>query len=330
MADGSSIPSAMTSSSPPLMTPRRLLPALFVLFVGSGCAALIYEIVWFQLLQLVIGSSAISLGILRGTFRGGMCLGSLGLPGMISAGRYPLQVYAALEAGIGVFALLILFGMPLGGGLYRAWAGSGVPGLILRAIAAGIWLLPPTIMMGATLPAISRWVKATPEGVSWLGFFYGGNIAGGVLGSLAAGFYLLRQYDVTIATLVGVAINAGVALVAYLLAGRTQYQAEPVAVRGVTARATTSVYIAIGLSGMTALAAEVIWTRLLSLHFGATVSTFALILAVFLMGLGLGSTVGATLARSVASPRRALGWCQLLLCGAIAWAAYQLTESLPY
>ena len=67
------------------MNPRRFLPALFLLFVGSGCAALIYEIVWFQLLQLVIGSSSISLGVLLGTFMGGMCLGSLLLPRLISA-----------------------------------------------------------------------------------------------------------------------------------------------------------------------------------------------------------------------------------------------------
>jgi spermidine synthase len=312
------------------MNPRRFLPALFLLFVGSGCAALIYEIVWFQLLQLVIGSSAISLGILLGTFMGGMCLGSLALPRMISARRHPMRVYAALEAGIGVCALLILFGMPLVGGVYTAWAGAGVAGIVLRAIAAGICLLPPTMMMGATLPAISRWVKATPEGVSWLGFFYGGNIGGGVLGSIAAGFYLLRHYDVTIATLVGVVINVGVALIASVIARRTPYRAESIAVRGVTARGTTSVYIAIGLSGMTALAAEVIWTRLLSLHFGATVYTFSLILAVFLTGLGIGSTIGASLARDGANARRALGWCQLLLCGAMAWAAYELTESLPY
>src|SRR3981081_2378545 len=105
--------------------PRRFLPALFLLFIGSGCAALIYEIVWFQLLQLVIGSSAISLGILLGTFMGGMCLGSLALPRMISAPPHPMGVYAALETGIGVCALLILFGMPLVGGIYTAWAGAG-------------------------------------------------------------------------------------------------------------------------------------------------------------------------------------------------------------
>src|SRR5213083_2715390 len=65
--------------------PHRFLPALLPLFVASGCAALMYEIVWFQLLQLVIGSSAVSLGVLLGTFMGGMCLGSVALPRFISA-----------------------------------------------------------------------------------------------------------------------------------------------------------------------------------------------------------------------------------------------------
>jgi spermidine synthase len=312
------------------MPTRRFLPALFLLFIGSGCAALIYEIVWFQLLQLVIGSSAISLGILLGTFMGGMCLGSLLLPRLIPQREHPLRVYAMLEAGIGVLGVLILVGMPLVGGIYTAWAGEGMAGIIFRAVVAGVCLLPPTILMGATLPAISRWVRATPEGVSWLGFFYGGNIAGGVFGSLAAGFYLLREYDVATATMAAVAFNVVVAAVAYLLAGRTPYQADEPTHGGSAPQAAWSVHVAIALSGLTALASEVIWTRLLSLHFGATVYTFALILAVFLLGLGIGSSAGASMARNLAAPRRALGWCQLLLCGAMAWSAYQLTESLPY
>src|SRR5436309_6215985 len=235
------------------MTSRRYLPALVVLFIGSGCAALIYEVVWFPLLQLVIGSSSISLGILLGTFMGGMCLGSVLMPGAVSPRQHPLRVYASLEAGIGVLGLLILFGMPLVGGLYTAWAGDGMVSVFVRAIVAGICLLPPTILMGATLPAISRWVKATPEGVSWLGYFYGGNIAGGVAGSVAAGFYLLRVHDVAYATFVAVAINASVALVAYLLAAPTAYQGDAVGVRGVSAAGTTPVYVAIALSGLTAL-----------------------------------------------------------------------------
>jgi spermidine synthase len=314
------------------MNPRRFLPALILLFVGSGCAALIYEIVWFQLLQLIIGSSSISLGILLGTFMGGMCLGSLLLSRMVSARQHPLRVYAALELGIGALGLLILVAMPLVGGIYTAWAGEGGVGIVFRAVIAGICLLPPTVLMGATLPAISRWVKATPDGVSWLGFFYGGNIAGGVIGCVLAGFYLLRVFDVATATSVAVAFNILVALIAYVLAGRTSYEADvatpPVA--GAAPAGGTAVYVTIALSGLTALSAEVIWTRLLSLHFGATVYTFALILAVFLVGLGIGSAAGATLARDIASPKRALGWCQLLLCAAIAWAAYELTESLPY
>src|SRR5207247_3334602 len=116
------------------VTPGRFLPLLLMIFVGSGCSALIYEIVWFQLLELVIGSSSISLGILLGTFMGGMCLGSLLLPRAISAQRHPLRVYAVLELGIAVLAILILFGMPLVGGLYSAGAGSGVAGIVFRGV----------------------------------------------------------------------------------------------------------------------------------------------------------------------------------------------------
>jgi spermidine synthase len=312
------------------MQTRRFLPGLIVLFIGSGCAALIYEIVWFQLLQLVIGSSAISLGILLGTFMGGMCLGSLLLPRLVAAREHPLRVYAFLEIGIGICGVLILFGMPLVGGAYTAFAGTGVGSIVFRAITAGICLLPPTMLMGATLPAISRWVKATPDGVAWLGFFYGGNIAGGVAGCLLAGFYLLRMFDVLTATFVAVLLNGLVAAIALLLARRTTYEPDVVAPMRLPGAGARAVYVSIALSGMTALGAEVVWTRILSLHFGGTVYTFALILAVFLVGLGIGSTVGASVARTSAHPRRVLGWCQLGVCGAMAWAAYQLTESLPY
>ena len=81
---------------------------------------------------------------------------------------------------------------------------------------------------------------------------------------------------------------------------------------------------------MSALGAEVVWTRLLSLLLGGTVYTFSLILAVFLIGLGIGSSVGALLARRAAPARWALGVCQWLLTAAIAWTAFMISESLPY
>src|SRR5262245_40228887 len=111
----------------------RFLPLLLFLFVGSGCAALIYEIVWFQLLQLVIGSSAVSLGVLLGTFMGGMCLGSLLLPRLIGPARHPLRVYAALELGIGIIGVAIIFGLPVVDRVYATSAASGWVGILLRA-----------------------------------------------------------------------------------------------------------------------------------------------------------------------------------------------------
>jgi spermidine synthase len=317
------------------MTSRRFLPALLLLFVGSGCAALIYEVVWFQLLQLVIGSSAVSMGVLLGTFMGGMCLGSFLLPRFVGRNRHPLRVYAYLELGIGAFGLLILFGMPLVSGLYSSTSsGSGVIGIMLRGLTAAICLLGPTMLMGATLPAISRWVESTPEGVSWLGFFYGGNIGGGVLGSLLAGFYLLRVYDLGVATFVAVALNIAVALLAITISKASpvvetlESDAGPQSAK--PAGGEWAIYVAIALSGMTALSSEVIWTRLLSLLFGGTVYTFSLILAVFLLGLGIGSSLGSAIGRAARRPRVVFGWCQMFLCAAIAWSAYMLTESMPY
>ncbi len=203
---------------------RPFLPALVVLFVGSGCAALIYEIVWFQMLQLVIGSTGVSLGVLLGSFMGGMCLGSLYLPRRVSAARHPLRVYAALEAAIAGTGLLMLLLIPVVGSAYVAVAPPGTASVVLRAVLAGVLLLPPTILMGATLPAIARYVEADARGVAWMGFFYGGNIAGAVTGCLLAGFYLLRSYDVIVATLVAVGINLLVAGLAVAIAARVPYR----------------------------------------------------------------------------------------------------------
>ena len=86
------------------------MPLLFLLFVGSGCAALMYEVVWFQLLELVIGSSAVSLGVLLGTYMGGLCLGSVLLPRFISTRTHPFRIWAALEFGIGAFGADVIYG----------------------------------------------------------------------------------------------------------------------------------------------------------------------------------------------------------------------------
>ncbi|HMC10398.1 MAG TPA: fused MFS/spermidine synthase, partial [Pirellulaceae bacterium] len=290
--------------------------------------------------QLVIGSSAVSLGVLLGTFMGGMCLGSLILPRWLSTVRHPLRVYAALELAIGLIGIAVLHGMPLVGQFYTEHAASDSNSVLMRGLVCAICLLPPTVLMGATLPAIARWVHSSLEGVSWLGFFYGGNIAGAVAGCLLAGFYLLRVYDMEIATDVAVAINFIVAACGFALSMFSPFTPRAESSSKSNSPATAppmrrhpparSAYLAIAISGMTALAAEVVWTRHLSLMLGATVYTFSIILAVFLVGLGIGSATGSVLVRSRIDPRTSLGWCQLLLSATIAWAAFVLARSLPY
>jgi len=319
-------------NSPPT-APGRYLPAMLLLFIGSGCAALTYEIVWFQVLQLVIGTAAISLSVLLGAFMGGMFAGSLLFSRCVSRMQHPLRVYAMLEGMIGIAGLLLIVVMPLVGGVYTAVDGGGPASIVLRALVSVILLLPPAILMGATLPAIARYVKATPSGISWLGLFYGSNILGAVLGCVAAGFYLVRLYDLTTASLVAVAINGIVAVGGFLLSRSAPWSGAGGASDAASAgrHATAGgVYVSIGLSGVTALGAEVVWTRLLSLLFGATTYAFSLILAVFLIGLGIGSAIGSASARNIVNARTTLGLVQLFLAFTTAYGAWVIAQELPY
>ncbi len=323
---------AQTSANPPA---ALLLPLVLLLFAASGCAALIYEVVWYQMLQLAIGASAVSLGILLATFMGGLCLGSWCLPRLARTGTHPLKVYALIELGIGICGVAVLWGLPLIDDVYFAGDQGGFAGMLMRGGLCAICLLAPTFLMGASLPAISRFITATPRGVAWWGWLYAGNTLGAVAGCLLAGFYLLRFHDLAVATYVAVAINAAIALASFLLA-----KAAPAVSLTMTEDcanvATTEesgdplpVYLVIGLSGAAALGAEVVWTRQLGMLFDGTTYAFSLILAVFLIGLGIGSGLGALALRHLRA-RPALGWCQILLAVAIAWAAWMISRVLPF
>jgi spermidine synthase len=324
---------AAARREPSSVAAPRVLPWLLLLFAGSGCAALIYEIVWYQLLEFAIGSTAVSLGVLLATFMGGLCIGSLALPRVLARrAAHPLRVYALIEVGIGVFGLLELVVIPLVVGIYVTGVAHGMPSYLLRALISSVALLPPTILMGASLPAIARWIETTPLGVAWMGLLYGANTAGAVTGCLLAGFYLLRVTDVTVATFVAAGLNGVVALSGFVLAWRTPASAAAAPVESARTAAPAErgrVYLAIALSGATALGAEVVWTRVLSLMLGATVYTFSIILAVFLAGLALGSWGGASMGRG-RSAAIALGLCQLLLVAAIAWTAFMIAVSVPF
>src|SRR5262245_17288153 len=194
------------------------------LFVGSGFAAMMYELAWFQLLRLVIGASWISLAVLLATFMGGMCLGSLALPFVLPARFHPLRVYAFLELAIGAMGGAMPVWLPWLSQWYHANVHPSFTGITVRAFVAAVCVLPPTILMGATLPAIARWVRTTPKGLSQLGIFYGANIFGAVAGCVVAGFILLPQTDVNFTSSVAAAINVLVAAAALALSYFAPYQ----------------------------------------------------------------------------------------------------------
>ena len=303
----------------------RLRPSLILLFALSGAAALIYEIVWLEMLQLIVGSTAVSLAALLSTFMGGLCLGSLLLPRFVPARAHPLLVFAYIELGIGLSGIAVVHAMPLVDWVFAATAVQGFTGILLRGVVSSLCLLPPTILMGASLPAISRWVKGTGQ----IGYLYGANTCGAMCGCLAAGFYLLRIHDVTVASYTAVAINFAIAAVSWRMAAGSPH-VEKASAQTAGGNGDWSVDAAIALSGLCALGAEVIWTRQFSLLLGGTVYTFSLILAGFLLGLGAGGAAGALIAARGKQPRLALGICQFLLCGAIAGSAYLLANVLPY
>ncbi len=402
-------------------SPRLPLGWLFLFFGASGLAALIYEIIWFELLEFVVGASAFSLAVLLSTYMGGLFLGSLSLPSWLPRRLPPLRLYAILEAGIGVFGLLVLFLLPLVMKFYIAGLGYGLPLLFLRGLVCAVVLLVPTVLMGGTLPIVSRLVPATPEGLARVGWLYGINTGGAVLGTIGAGFFLLRFYDMTVASFTAAAINFSLALLSFGLSFNPRYRASslpeqrPVSalVSGLEsqdspeieneskakgyAKATFAakkgeisqpflqadnglagrkesqtsqglegsqifgprsakgkeseinflipegnklndslpgrgyeVLIIIGLSGMAALGAEVVWTRLLSLSLGGTVYTFSILLGILLAGLALGSLISSTLVKSqFIPPRVALGLAQVFLAPAIFWAALAATKIVP-
>ena len=311
----------------------RQTAALTGIFLASGAAALIYEIVWFQQLGLVLGATSFTLGILLTSFMGGMGLGSWYYPRFASPGRHPLRDYALLELAIAVWGGVNLFVLPRLGDFYALWGSPGTSDLPFRAMTALAVLVPPTVFMGATLPAVSRGLAATPAASSRLGLFYGANTLGAVVGCLAAGLYLLRVHDVATATTVAIVLNLTCAGAAASLARVfPQPVLEPAVIPRTSLTTTASVrwmmFIA-ACSGMTALGAEVVWTRLLALLLGPTTYTFSILLAVFLAGLGLGSAIAAVITPRLKSPAVGLAVVQLLLALAIPFTATMIVAVLP-
>ena len=294
------------------------LGAIYGLFFVSGAAGLVYEVVWSRLLKEVFGVTAYAVAAVLATYLGGLALGAWLLGGRADSERQPLRFYGILEIGIGAAAALGALTLRLLVPLDGAVAGRLPPGspalLLLRMLLASLVVVPPTFLMGATLPAITRVFTArVPELGRELALLYALNTAGAVGGSLLAGFLLVRAVGVHPTLWLAVAANLAVGVLALALARRSEDVAlAPVEEEsGPSARGgNAGLLVAVGLSGVVTLALEVIWTRELVLVVGSSTHAFVTMLTAFLVGIAAGSALMRALVVRLRDPRRAFGWLQ--------------------
>ena len=288
--------------------------AVFALFFVSGATALVYQIPWVRNLTLTFGASHEAVGIVLAAFMGGLAIGGFVFGRLSERVRRPLRLYGLLELGIGVMAFLLPTLLRLVDGIYisAALETEGVsPALQLMRVglAFGVLLLP-TILMGGTLPVLAKLMvsRSTEFGLR-LSQLYAINTLGAVTGAVVAGVVMLPNLGVQATVWVAVGLNLVVGALALAVDRRLPALepagAEPASpgekgkrravvtgaleVGALGTWALRLTFLGTAVSGMCALALEVMWTRSLSVAVGQTTYSFTVILAAFLLGIGLGS-----------------------------------------
>lgn len=324
-------PKPRRGSAGPVL-PRRFL---FVLFALSGISGLIYQVIWARQLALIFGASSPAITTVLTSFMLGLALGSYG------AGRYaarwenPLHAYAVIELGIGAYGvafpllldLLKLVYIPLFRSLVEAPLTFGT----LRFALVVVLLLPPTVLMGASLPVMARALLQEPLRMGReAGTLYGLNTLGAAGGVYLSTFFLIPRVGLAGGWLAAVALNWAVAGMAWACARQWRNEAllQPMAPASAP-QALPWVLLAYGCSGLAALGYEVVWTRLLVLLFGSSVYAFAVMLTSFLLGLGLGSLVGSVLAARGREPIMMAAATQVIISVAVL-AGAPWFDRLPY
>jgi spermidine synthase len=287
---------------------------IVVVFFLSGATALVYEVLWTRQLALVFGVTTYAVATVLATYMAGLALGSYLGGRWVDHARNPLAVYAALEAGIGLYALAVpvLFAavQPAYVLLHRFDLSYPVFSFG-RALLAGGVLLLPTTLMGGTFPVLTRfWVRSHRDVGRGVGVLYFINTAGAIAGCLLAGFVLIERLGLTGTMQLAAAANLALAAVATLLALRSPAP-TPFSPREETAHddppvsalEARLVLFSAGLSGFVALAAEVLWARALLRYVYNSTYAFTTMLATFLAGIALGSALFSLL---LARTRRAV------------------------
>lgn len=311
----------------------RLRWVLLVVFFLSGVSALLYQVAWLKYLGFVFGNTVQAAATLIAIFLAGLGIGGY-LFGRWGTKARPLLVYAVLEAAIGAlgafspnaFAWLDRFYVAI----YPATVAD--PGLLALARVAGasLFLLPPTILMGGTLPVLVRWFTGGQEGSGRaVSSLYAANTFGATAGVALSGFFLIPAIGLTATIAVAVALNFFLALGSTALsrAGQDAAAAPAGPAERAVSRAAPvagwTVVLASALMGLTSIADEVFWSRILVLHLGSSVYAYSLMLFSFLVGLALGSAlVYRWIAR--ADLTRLLGLLQLALGAALTIQVHYL------
>lgn len=290
-------------------------------FFVSGAAGLAYEVLWSRHLSLLFGANAEAVGLVLAVFMSGLGLGSRAFGALADRARAPLRLYAALEAGIGLFALAT---GPLLSAVARAFpvlaaALGGGPAAVsgAKAVLAGAVLFPPAFLMGGTLPALARALAGgTARAPRVVSLLYAVNLLGAVCGAALTGFWAVENAGLAATMRGAAAADFAVAAVAFLAA--TRLLAPPLPEGGAaTVQEPLSPFARVALlaglfaSGAVFMLDEVVFTRLLSLAFGVSSYSFSLVLVLCLLGLGIGGFAASTRAARAPVTLASFGRVQL-------------------
>jgi spermidine synthase len=282
-----------------------LRPPILAVFVASGAAGLIYQVVWSRELVLVFGNTTEAIATIVTAFLACLGLGSLVGGRLADRSARPLPLYGALELGIAACGLVLPFVFGRLGDLYRGAYGTLLESptrlTAVRFVLAFLAVAPATLLMGMTLPVLTRHVvRSLEETGARLGELYAANTLGAMAGTLLAGFVLIELLGLRLTSYVAVLLNLSAGLVALTLARREAPrppEPRPAAPTGRLAGRRRLVLLATFVSGFVALALEVLWTRMLAEGTGSNIYVFTAILAVFLAGIAFGSALYRRLSR---------------------------------
>jgi spermidine synthase len=323
-----------TATAPPRKLARMFSPAawaaLLALFFSSGAAGLVYEIVWMRLLSLTLSVTVFAVTTVLCAFMGGLALGAAIAGRTAQRVRRPLFVYGLVEATLAVVALvtpLVLFNLgPPYAWLYKNLGGSGAALGAARFLLAFAVLLVPSTLMGTTLPLLSRAVIDRREMVGrGAGALYAVNTLGAVAGCVIAGFVLIPSIGLQATNAIAASVSLAVGLVAMAMGRRRTFAIDRAATdaRVVHRPASLDVrltYLAIAVSGFTALGYQVLWTRALEQFTHNSTYAYSAILATFLLGIAAGSALAAPLADRLRRPLLGLALVEIAISVSVVGA----------